>query len=129
MIELGPNDPIDLHEFVDSRRVRAEAPGVRRLCLALLVDAIQCYNCEPLATGRNVSRVGLKRDAQNWFEARGDDIFSFEMVCDVLGIVAPKSLWRRIREQTVQVQELPRRSPSYISEKIGGQYTAAGADA
>ena len=131
MIEIGSHDPIDLHEFMNGRRaVTSEEVGLRRLCLAVLSDAIQCYRGEPQATpASDIPRH--KREAEYWFWTRdkgGQFTFSYQTVCEILGIEG-RGLWRRIRESTTEALPRARRSPAHVAERIGNSYHAPGADA
>jgi hypothetical protein len=59
----------------------------QRLMLAVLADAIECF--QKYAAGRDGKSEQLFRDAQRWiFEGRSDWPFSFENICDILGMDA-----------------------------------------
>jgi hypothetical protein len=57
--------------------------GEQRLLLALLCDAMQAYACE-LARRKRPHRL---RELKRWFESTDRTyVFSFESVCDALGL-------------------------------------------
>jgi hypothetical protein len=69
---------------------------LRRLMMAILVDAIGCYQ-------RNIEAVTLRRrrefrEAHNWlFKDRNDGVFSFDTVCHVID-VDPDLLRQRLMQ-------------------------------
>lgn len=87
----GPHMPSDLLLDVSSSTVlplrtvgtRYTATGEQRLLLAVLCDAMQAYAVER----RGKRRPGRLRELRQWFES-GDRsyVFSFESVCDLLGL-------------------------------------------
>ena len=64
---------------------RHATTGEQRLLLAVLCDAMQAYAAER----RGKRRPGRLRELRQWFES-GDQsyVFSFESVCDSLGVDA-----------------------------------------
>lgn len=72
-------------QYFDRVARRTEYDGERRLMIAVLEDAVDVYR--KLAGARDARREQLFRDAEQWIES--DDrgwIFSFQNICDVLGI-------------------------------------------
>ena len=59
----------------------------KRLMIAILADAIHCVRKYRFATGTERRRAF--REAQQWFVDRtSKQLFSFERICDVLGLDA-----------------------------------------
>jgi len=82
--EAVPGDDVLLPaQFYGARRGSAAVEPVKRLMMAILGDAIRCYQ-------RNLAAVTLRkrrefREAQDWlFKDRDDGLFSFDTVCYVL---------------------------------------------
>jgi hypothetical protein len=85
--ELFQPDTLLPSQYFDRIRRRASLDGERRLMVAILEDAVDVYRKQ--ADARDRKRHQLFRDAEAWIES--DDtawIFSFENICDVLGIEA-----------------------------------------
>ena len=85
--ELFQPDTLLPSQYFDRIRRRASFDGERRLMVAILEDAVEVYRKQAGATDRK--RRQLFDDAEAWIES-GDTkwIFSFENICDVLGIHA-----------------------------------------
>ena len=62
----------------------AQAIGERRLLLAILEDAIRCFQTYLFA--RETRGRVLFREAEQWLASEDRDLFSFETICEVLGI-------------------------------------------
>jgi hypothetical protein len=74
-------------QYFDRVARRTEYNGERRLMIAVLEDAVDVYR--KLAGARDARRQQLFKDAEDWIESPDKDwIFSFENICDVLGIEA-----------------------------------------
>jgi hypothetical protein len=97
-------------QYADLVRRNHVIEGELKLLLAVLEDAIRCYL-------RNVNANDGERrrdfvEARNWFEASGrvgarcGDIFSFETICEALGI-EPRLLIARL--QILTIGDLPSR--------------------
>lgn len=75
-------------QYFETYRRKAHLEAEKRLMLAVLEDAIACFQKYLLARdnkGRN-----LFREAEEWIvEERSDWLFSFENICEVLGL-SPK---------------------------------------
>lgn len=64
---------------------RAVLEGERRLMLAVLEDAVACFQKNAGATGQRGRR--LFREAEEWFaDQDGSWVFSFEAICTILNI-------------------------------------------
>jgi hypothetical protein len=83
--ESGPKvgDLLPAH-FYGSRRGSAAVEPLKRLMMAVLADAIRCFQRGVRA--KTLSKRREFRDANDWlFAANNDGPFSFETVCYVLG--------------------------------------------
>ena len=85
--ELFQPDTLLPSQYFDRIRRRASADGERRLMVAILEDAVDVYRKQAGARDRKPRQ--LFEDAESWIES-GDTswIFSYENICDVLGIHA-----------------------------------------
>jgi hypothetical protein len=109
-------DALTPGQYYDS--IRSDDSSVRpikRLMLAVLEDAMRCY--QAYASSRNRAQRRLFLEAEAWFVDRtSDGAFSFETVCETLGI-EPTGLRRGLRRWRVQQldgmnpRRLARRSP------------------
>lgn len=105
-------------QYFDNLRGKTLLEPEKRLMLAILEDGIHCYR-----DNLNASRGKKKRDfdeAAAWIvDADGDWVFSFESVCDSLGL-NPAYLrqgllrWKERRDKT------PPRSPSATAARLAG---------
>jgi hypothetical protein len=93
----------------------ASARPVKRLMLAVLEDAMRCY--QTYANSRNGTQRRLFVDAEAWLmDRRADGPFAFETVCETLGI-EPSCLreglrrWRGQQLDGLKPCRLARRSP------------------
>jgi hypothetical protein len=93
----------------------------RRLLLALLVDAVRCYQTGITAPGG--SRTRLFAEAERWlFKPQRNVPFAFEDICDVLEI-DPAYLRRglrrwRDRRLANEAPQLVRRSPVILRKRV-----------
>lgn len=72
-------------EYLERQRRRSVREGEMRLMLAILEDAIHCY-VKYLAAKDTKGRQQF-REAEEWiFERHSDWLFSFENICEILGI-------------------------------------------
>jgi len=88
---------------------------IKRLMLAVLEDAMRCY--QTYANSRSRAQRRLFLDAEAWLmDRRADGAFAFETVCDTLGI-DPSCLrdglrqWRVKQLDGMNPRRLARRSP------------------
>lgn len=85
MQELFQPDTLMPSQYFDRIRRRASLDGERRLMVAILEDAVDVYRKH--ADARDRKRRTLFDDAEAWIEASDKGwIFSFENICDVLGL-------------------------------------------
>jgi hypothetical protein len=83
--ELFQPDTLLPSQYFDRIRRRSLFDGERRLMVAILEDAVEVYRKQAGATDRK--RRQLFEDAESWIESADTKwIFSFENICDVLGI-------------------------------------------
>jgi hypothetical protein len=77
-------DTFLLQQYFDDRRGKSGLGPEKRLMLAILEDALRCFqdNC----AARKGKRKQLFDNVQSWFaETRSDWVFGFENICNVLG--------------------------------------------
>lgn len=115
-------DVITPEQFYDMRRDDSAIAPVKRLMMAVLEDALRCFQNNADAKGG--PRKRLFADAEQWLCGEvGDGPFSFETVCETLGI-EPQFLraglkeWRNQQLAGVSTRRLARRSPVVRSGKI-----------
>jgi hypothetical protein len=72
-------------QYFDTIRSKTGMEAEKRLMLAVLEDALRCFQDNVLE--RNDAKKELFADAEEWFLSEGDDwAFSFENICDALGL-------------------------------------------
>jgi len=87
-------------QYFETFRSKTRLEPEKRLMLAVLEDAVQCFK-ENLSKRGEVQRR-LFRDAEEWiFEGSDEGAFAFESVCDALGI-HPEYLRRGLRSWKLQ---------------------------
>lgn len=116
IVESSFSDALTREQYYDS--VRADDAGARpikRLMLAVLEDAMRCY--QTYGSSRNSVHRRLFVDAERWLmDRKADGVFSFENVCETLAI-EPSSLRAGLRRWHLQQldgmnpRRLSRRSP------------------
>lgn len=92
--------PILPSQFFVGRKKNEALEPEKRLMLAVLTDAVRCYQvgCD----AQKASRIRAFMEAEEWlFSARGYGPFSFENVCYTLDIT-PEYLRDRMRRWRVQ---------------------------
>jgi hypothetical protein len=85
--DLLQPDTMLASQFFDALGGRAQPEGERRLIVAVLADAVYCFqrNC----TAEGPVKRALFREAKKWIISRNESwFFSFETVCQSLGIDA-----------------------------------------
>jgi len=71
-------------QYFDTFRRKANSEPEKKLMLAILEDAIDCF--QKYIFARDGRGKGIFREAEDWIlEENGDRLFSFETVCDALG--------------------------------------------
>ena len=115
-------DVITPEQFYDARHDDSAIAPVKRLMMAVLEDALRCFQNNSSAT--NGSRKRLFVEAEQWLcDETGDGPFSFDTVCETLGI-EPDFLrgglrqWREQQLAGVSARRLARRSPVVRMGKI-----------
>lgn len=115
-------DVITPEQFYDTRRDDSALRPVKKLMIAILEDALRCFqnNCD----AKTGARRRLFQEAEQWLCGEGGDgPFSFEMVCETLGI-EPNFLrsglreWRRQQIEGNATRRLARRSPVVRTGRI-----------
>jgi hypothetical protein len=97
-------------QYFDSKRRDSSDDPLKRLMMAVLEDAIRCYQ------GGGNGRTALKRkkfvEVTEWFfDEDGSGPFSFSGVCEVLGLVPEYLRFGLARWQNHGKLRLGRRSP------------------
>src|SRR5216683_8195453 len=115
-------DVITPDQYYDMRRDDSAIAPVKRLMMAVLEDALRCFQNN--ADAKNGPRKRLFAEAEQWLCGEGGDgPFSFETVCETLGI-EPQFLrsglrdWRGQQLAGNSTRRLARRSPVVRSGKI-----------
>ncbi|MDZ7379247.1 MAG: hypothetical protein ONB06_07855 [candidate division KSB1 bacterium] len=83
-------------QYFETCRSKNHLEPEKKLMLAVLEDAITCFR--KYSFTRNGKGRGLFREAERWICDENDDSpFSFEMICDVLGL-SPSYVRRGLME-------------------------------
>jgi len=91
-------------QYFDNFRRQAPLEPEKQLLLAVLEDGINTFRDNVLAQGEKNKR--LFREAEEWItEIDGDWIFSFETVCETLGINAEYVRWGLLRWKEKKLEE------------------------
>jgi hypothetical protein len=78
-------EPILPSQFFEGRNKNGAIEPEKRLMLAVLTDAVHCYQVD--CDAEKTARIRAFREAEEWlFNARGYGPFSFENVCYTLDI-------------------------------------------
>ncbi|MCL5044959.1 MAG: hypothetical protein M1336_06695 [Deltaproteobacteria bacterium] len=108
-------DSLTPEQFFDGRRADGTARPFKRLMLAVLEDALRCFQNNAGAAGG--ARRRQFTEVERWFSAEGEEgPFAFENVCEALGI-EPGFLrgglyrWRAEQLAGNRSRRLARRSP------------------
>jgi hypothetical protein len=116
-------DALTPEQYYDGMRADdARARPIKRLMLAVLEDAMRCY--QTYASSRNPYRRRLFIEAERWLmDRKADGVFSFENVCETVGI-DPGCLrtglrrWRLQQLDGMNPRRLARRSPVTSTSRI-----------
>jgi hypothetical protein len=130
-MEWGNNNVLDTlftpeiltpEQYYDERRDDSAIYPVKRLMMAVLEDALRCFQNN--ATATSGPRLKLFEEAHEWLCTDNcDGPFSFRTVCETLGI-EPQFLrngllqWREEQLNGVNRRRLARRSPVVRNGKI-----------
>lgn len=115
-------DVLTPEQYYDARRDDSAIAPVKRLMLAVLEDALRCFQNN--ADAKNGSRKRLFAEAEQWLCGEdGDGPFAFDTVCETLGIDPGflRSGLRNWRDQQLagnSPRRLARRSPVVRSGRI-----------
>ncbi len=71
-------------QFFDALHRRRPSQGEQRLVLAILEDALNCFQKNIFASRSRKRR--LFREAEAWLMSENEEPFSFEHVCAILGL-------------------------------------------
>jgi hypothetical protein len=92
---------------------RKPIQGEKRLLLAMLEDAVHCFQTYVLAKKPHERR--LFQEAEEWIDSTDAHwYFSFENICDILGI-HPGRMRDALREWKIQQISQPRVSPPLVT--------------
>jgi hypothetical protein len=123
-------DVITPEQFYDTRRDDSAMAPVKRLMMAVLEDALRCFQNN--SDAKSGPRKRLFAEAEQWLCGEGNDgPFSFDTVCETLGI-EPGFLrgglreWRNQQLAGVSARRLARRSPVVRSGKISANSRRSG---
>jgi len=116
-------DALTPEQYYDGVRADdASARPIKRLMLAVLEDAMRCY--QTYASSRNRVQRRLFVEAEKWLmDRRAGGVFAFETVCETLGI-EPSCLraglrrWRLQQLDGMNPRRLARRSPVTSTSRI-----------
>ena len=100
-------DPVGCfrHEKVHgTQRGLADDQAVRALMLAVLEDAIACYQGRFFKSSR--ASEMLFQEAEEWIKSNDDEIFSFNNVCETLGL-DPKNLRKGLEQWRAKQMGVP----------------------
>ena len=115
-------DIITPEQFYDSRHDDSKIAPVKRLMMAVLEDALRCFQNN--ASAKSAPRKRLFAEAEQWLCVdTGDGPFSFDTVCETLGIEPDflrggLKIWRNQQLAGISARRLARRSPVVRSGKI-----------
>jgi hypothetical protein len=83
-VSLFQRDSLLSIQFFDTFRRKTHLEPEKRLMLAVLEDAIACF--QDYISARHSKGKSLFSEVKEWiFEESGDRLFSFESICEVLG--------------------------------------------
>jgi len=108
--ELLAHHSVTPSQYYDSRRRSATDDALQRLMLAVMVDALECVSRRRIGTG-GATEGKAATEAARWIEEENDDYpFSFNAICDTLGIDA-RSLRKAVGAWIASGRCLTRRTP------------------
>ncbi len=85
LTSLFQPDTLLLAQYFETLRNKAQLEPHKKLMVAILEDGIKCFQDNVLA--RSGRRKRLFEEAEQWILEVGDDwIFSFENICEALGL-------------------------------------------
>jgi len=123
------NEPTDADKF-EKQQKRTVRDGEERLRMAVLEDAIQCFQQYVLSTRPREKR--LFQEAEDWFlDKESEYIFSFEFICETLGfhpdhIRRGLLVWKESKQKVDEVKpEAHRRTKLNRTRYLPKQYRLA----
>jgi len=72
------------YEHVHGAQKSPILPEIRALMLAVLEDGITCFQCYFFKPSRRNEKLFL--EAEEWISSNDDDVFSFNNICETLGL-------------------------------------------
>lgn len=123
---LFHQDPAIPAIYAETLRGRSALEPEKMLMLAVLEDAVYCMQKNLRATSRKGQR--LMRETEDWLHEEDSDwLFSFNNVCDALGLDAPYlrqglTRWKQslLRQSAAGEPRRPKRTrKSYKGVKVG----------
>jgi hypothetical protein len=115
-------------QYFDTFRRKSHLEPEKRLMLAVLEDAITCF--QKCAFARDSRSKASFAEAEQWIFAQGDDwLFSFENICEVLGfnpryVRAGLTTWKQnklVARPRAQVYRFAtasvRKKPTFVSAR------------
>ncbi len=108
-------------QFFGSRKNKQSDEGVRRLMLAVLTDAVRCYQAG--FDTKSMARRRVFREAEQWlFYSNADGLFSFENICGAMDLAPDhvRDVLRRWRAEKLCGANPPivRRSPVILAKPV-----------
>ena len=92
-------------QYLDTFRRKLHLEPEKKLMLAILEDAIACF--QKYVFARDGKGKTLFREAETWVEEKGgESVFAFDSVCETLGF-DPAYLRRGVREWKIQALAQP----------------------
>ena len=98
-------------QFLDTFRRKLYLEPEKKLMLAILEDAVACY--QKYICARDSKGRALFHETEQWIEEGGDAIFAFNSVCEVLGL-DPNYLRHGLRRW--KANALPQQSHAKVYE-------------
>ena len=98
-------------QFLDTFRRKLHLEPEKKLMLAILEDAIACFQKYTFA--RDGKGKALFRETEQWVEEKGvDSVFSFDSVCEVLSL-DPNYVRRGLKEWQAKALPQPTQAKVY----------------
>jgi len=108
---FGEPDVLAVHEYLHVFQYRPALTPERRLIAAILGDAIDCYMRCCFAKSRREKK--MYQETNEWFFGNDEGVFSFENICEVLGL-APGY----IRRGLLRYNQRPSRSLDHRPKRL-----------
>jgi hypothetical protein len=109
---FGEPDVLAVHEYLHVFQYRPALTPERRLIAAILSDAIDSYMRCCFAKSRRDKK--MYQETEEWFFGNDEGVFSFENICEVLGL-APgyirRGLLRYKQRPSRSLDSCPKRLP------------------